>query len=263
MLLSLPHLAFDAQDPETAPPLLIAHGLFGQGRNFQSIAKRLATNRRVISVDMRNHGTAPWSDLIDYPSMAGDLAESIRTDAGGPVILLGHSMGGKAAMALALAEPELLCGLIVADIAPIGYGHSHIGYVAAMQAVDVAGVARRSDVDRQLAETVPDRNLRAFLLQSLSIQDGSARWRLNLAALSAEMPNLVGFPDRFPYPAYDGPTLFLRGGKSDYVPPDSEAKIRRLFPAAEIQTLEGAGHWLHAEQPEAFTGALAAWLDRL
>lgn len=254
----LTHLDYPAEE-EQEPPLFIAHGLFGSARNFHTLAKKLATTRRVISLDMRNHGDAPWGEAR-YDEMAEDLAEAVERLAEGHANLLGHSMGGKAAMGLALSQPELLTGLIVADIAPVAYDHSHADYVAAMQRVDLSEVERRSDADPMLEDAVPEKPLRAFLLQNLEIENGEARWQINLDGLEKGMDRLIGWHDDWPHDRYEGPALFLRGGASDYAAETHYDRIRGLFPNADIEAVEGAGHWLHAEQPDAFVEAVDRWL---
>lgn len=263
MPVTLAHLDYPASTVEAEPPLLIAHGLFGQARNFHTLARRLATTRRVVAVDMRNHGTSPWDPVMSYEAMAEDLADAVERLCGGRAVVLGHSMGGKAAMTLALTEPALLAGVIVADIAPVAYEHSHRSYIKAMQAVDLAAVQRRSDADPMLAGAVPEAALRAFILQNLEVKEGSARWRLNLAALEANMDAILAYPAELPESAYDGPAFFLHGGDSDYVAPPTHPRIRALFPEAEIEAVVGAGHWLHAEKPDAFVEKVDAWLTRL
>jgi esterase len=253
------HLAETVHGPATArPPLLIAHGLFGSARNWSAIGKRLALHRQVIAVDMRNHGDSPRSPAHDYPSMAADLAETIAAH-GGRADVLGHSMGGKAAMVLALTEPARVNRLIVADVAPVAYGHSQIEYVRAMQAVDLGAVARRSDADAELARSVPEPSLRAFFLQSLAIRPDGASWKLNLDALDDQMPAIMDFPDLAG--SFGGPTLFLTGATSTYVRPEHWPRIRALFPAAEHQAIPDAGHWLHADAPGPFIEAVAGFLD--
>ncbi len=261
MALELAATEHASEGPETAPPLLIAHGLFGSGRNFGAIAKRLAAGLRVLAVDMRNHGASPWDDDCSYPAMAGDLARAIETRLGGRAVVLGHSMGGKAAMALALAEPARVAALAVADIAPVAYAHSHRSLIAAMEGLDLSGLSRRGEADPRLAEAAPEPALRAFLLQNLVFEGGRARWRINLAALRAGMADLLGFPE-FGEARYEGPALFLHGGASDYVDEAARPEILRRFPAAEIRAIAGAGHWLHAEKPDAFVAALSDWLAR-
>ncbi len=263
MPVTLTHLEHPAAEGEQAPPLLIAHGLFGSARNFNTLGRRLATTRRVVMVDMRNHGASPWDPDNTYPAMADDLAEVVERLCGGRAVVLGHSMGGKAAMTLALTRPELLAGLIVADIAPVPHEHSHLNYIKAMQAVDLARVARRSDADPTLAGVIPEPMLRSFLLQNLVVEGGAAQWRLNLAALEANMAPLLDFPTGLPEPVYEGPAYFLHGGASPYVAPETHPRIRALFPDVAIEALPGAGHWLHAEQPEAFLGKVEGWLNGL
>jgi pimeloyl-ACP methyl ester carboxylesterase len=244
--------------PTDRPPLVIAHGLFGSARNWGAIAKRLAPRRQVIAVDLRNHGDSPWSPVHDYPALAEDLAETIAAH-GGRADVLGHSMGGKAAMTLALSAPSRVGRLIVADAAPVGYGHSQIGYVRAMRGVDLAAVRRRSDADAELARSVPEAGLRAFFLQSLAVGPDGASWKLNLAALGEQMPAIMDFPDLGA--AFEGPTLFLTGAASDYVRPEHWPRIRALFPNATHVEIPDAGHWLHADAPGAFVEAVAGFLD--
>ena len=239
------------------PPLVIAHGLFGSARNWGAIAKRLAADRLVVAVDMRNHGDSPRAEANDYPAMAADLAETIA-DVGGEADLLGHAMGGKAAMTLALAEPSRLRRLIVADMAPVAYDRTQLPYVRAMEAVDLAAVTRRGEDDAALAREVPEAAIRTFLAQSVAFGPDGASWKLNLPVLGAEMPKIMGWPDVSG--TYDGPTLFLRGGESDYVGPEALPRIRALFPAARVEAIPGAGHWLHADAPAAFIAAIQAFL---
>jgi pimeloyl-ACP methyl ester carboxylesterase len=234
-------------------PLLIAHGLFGSARNWGVMAKRLSDTREVIAVDMRNHGESGWDAIHDYHAMAGDLAETMPPQAD----ILGHSMGGKAAMVLAITAPERVRRLVVADIAPVAYDHSQQGFIDAMQAVDLARIETRRDADAALAAHVADDGVRAFLLQSLDVR--GRRWRLNLDALSDQMGPTVGFPEIAG--AFDGPALFLTGTESDYVTREHRSTIRALFPAARFAKIPGAGHWLHAEKPREVEAAVRVFLD--
>ena len=243
---------------EAGVPLVVAHGLFGSAKNLGAVARRLGEGRPVVAADLRNHGGSGWDPDHSYAAMAGDLAELVA-GLGGRADVLGHSMGGKAAMVLALSRPEAVRRLVVADIAPVAYAHTQMPLLEAMRDLDLAGVTRRGEAERRLAARVEDRGVRAFLLQSLVFEDGQPVWRLNLDALAANMPGIMGFPD---LPGrFDGPALFLRGGASDYVRPEHTAAIRARFPAARIETLEAVGHWLHAEAPEAFVAAVAGFLD--
>ena len=234
-------------------PLLIAHGLFGSARNWGVVAKRLSATRHVTAVDMRNHGASDWSDAHGYPDMAADLADIIdgRTD------VLGHSMGGKAAMTLALTRPDLLSKLVVADIAPVTYTHTQQSMIDAMRAVELDQVNSRRDADAQLAERIDDSGVRAFLLQSLDVK--ARRWRLNLDVLEREMPRIIGFPELGGM--FEGPTLFLAGTESTYVSTAHRNHIKALFPNARFARIPGAGHWLHADNPRAFEAAVTAFLD--
>ena len=238
------------------PTLLIAHGLYGSARNWGVVAKRLSDERRVIAVDMRNHGDSPWSDTHGYEALADDLAEVIG-QVGGPVDVLGHSMGGKADMVLALRHGDLVRRLAVADIAPVAYDHSQIGFIDAMRTVDLSLVERRSDAQAQLAALGVDKALQSFFTQSLDVP--GKRWRLNLDTLAAQMPGIMGFLQldaRWP-----GGALFLSGGLSDYVRLEHRTVIRALFPKARFARLAGAGHWLHAEKPRAFEATIRAFLN--
>lgn len=248
-----------ADAPQGKPPLLIVHGLFGTGRNWGVVARRLSDTRDVVAVDQRNHGDSPWFDQHDYPSMAADLAEVIAS-MGGQADVLGHSMGGKAAMQLALTQGHLIRRLVVADIAPVAYGHDQTRHVDAMRGLDLSGVSTRGEADRRLAQTVPDAGLRAFFLQSLDLKaDGGPRWKLNLDVLEREMPKVVGWPGTGGQ--FDRPALFLTGAESHYVKPEYRDTIRTLFPAARFAKLPGAGHWLHADKPREFEETVRVFLD--
>jgi pimeloyl-ACP methyl ester carboxylesterase len=232
-------------------PLLIAHGLFGSARNWGVIAKRLSQARRVITVDMRNHGSSAWQDTNSYGDMADDLSQVLTE----PADILGHSMGGKAAMVLALQNPSLVNRLIVADIAPVTYTHSQMGPIAAMRRVDLAQITSRSDAKDQLGDLEP--GVADFLLQSLDMKE--RKWRLNLDVLASEMDKIIGFPQITGQ--FTGPTLFLSGGTSDYVQRDARPTIKALFPSAIFAKIPGAGHWLHAEKPREFTASVSTFLS--
>ena len=241
--------------------VVVLHGLFGSGRNWMTIARRLSARYRVLAPDLRNHGASPWATPMDYPAMAADVAALLVHHANRPVTLVGHSMGGKAAMALALSRPGLVRRLVVVDVAPVTYPRSFAAYAAAMREARLDGVTRRSQVDEQLAPAVPDAGVRAFLLQNLVLEEGGARWRVNLPLLEAAMETISGFPA---FPAgvqYAKPVLFVAGERSDYVSPEHEADVRRLFPDVEVAVVAGAGHWIHAEKPAEFLAVLEGVLD--
>ncbi|UYV36664.1 alpha/beta fold hydrolase [Rhodobacteraceae bacterium D3-12] len=238
------------------PHLLIVHGLFGSGRNWGVIAKRLSDERTVVAVDMRNHGASPRFNSQSYEDMASDLAEVIEAQ-GTPMDVIGHSMGGKAAMVLALTRPDLVNRLIVADIAPVAYAHTQQHNIDAMRRVDLNSITRRSEATAQLEPHLDDPALAAFFLQSLDV--AGKRWRLNLDVLERDMDKILSFPAIDTQ--YDGPTLFLSGGASDYVTPDTRPRIKALFPEARFMKIPGAGHWLHADKPREFEAALRGWLN--
>lgn len=242
--------AYDGPDTR---PLLIAHGLFGSARNWGSIAKRLAENRPVLAVDMRNHGDSHHTETHGYEDMADDLAQVIDD----PMDVLGHSMGGKAAMTLALTQPRKVARLIVADIAPVAYDHSQLELVEAMKSLPLDRLSSRADADAALSESVPERAIRSFLLQSLDVRQG--KWSLNLDTLGREMSKILAFPDIDTQ--FEGPALFLAGGNSDYVTDAHRDRISALFPEAQVVRIKGAGHWLHAEAADEVVGAVQAFLN--
>ena len=231
------------------PPLLIAHGLFGSARNWRAIGRNMAADRQVYVVDMRNHGDSFWDDDHSYFAMADDLAQVITT-LGPKMDVLGHSMGGKAGMVLALQRSDLVHRLLVADIAPKTYEHDQVSNVDIMKALDLDSFTRRSEAEEILAKSVPEAAVRSFFLQSLNISEDGNSWQLNLDALKNYMALIVGFPDIAG--TFSGQTLFLRGGASPYVLDNDMPDILTRFPVSKIQTIEGAGHWVHAEATREF-----------
>lgn len=242
------------------PPLVILHGLFGSGRNWGSIARALGESRQVHCLDLRNHGNSPWTSRMDYPSMAADVARYMETRGLAPADLLGHSMGGKTAMTLALSVPELIERLIVVDIAPVTYVRDHFsGFLNAMRSLDFASLTRRGDIDAALAPAISDASMRAFLMQNLVSQDGRFQWRVNLEGIGPSLPSIIGFP---PFDnRFEGPATFLAGEKSDYIRPRDEAAISGLFPHSRLIEIGGAGHWPHAEQPARFVQLVGQALE--
>lgn len=238
-------------------PLVLLHGLFGQGGNFGAIARRLSARYRVLMPDLRNHGTSPHAATMAYPQMAADLLATLAQANALPALLMGHSMGGKVAMAAAQAAPESVARLCVSDIAPRAYPPSFDRYAAAMAALPLAPGLSRGEADRALADAVPDAGVRAFLLQNLRLDPPG--WRIGLPAITAALPEISGWvpPEA---PAYAGPTLFVAGERSDYILPSDHPAILRRFPRARFATVEGAGHWVHAEAPERFLAVLEPFL---
>lgn len=246
---------------EGDPPLVLLHGVFGSSVNWQAIAKDLAAQRRVVVVDLRNHGRSPHAPAMTYADMVADLLELFRDLGLERPAVLGHSMGGKVAMALALGHGHAVGRLVVADMAPVANTFRPSAILAALRGLDLGALNSRGDADAELAKAIPERRIRAFLLQNLVRDDDGFHWRINLDALDRHGRELADFPSPYRDATFSGPTLFLRGEHSDYVLPDHEEVIHRLFPAARIHTLEGTGHWLHAEAPERFTAVVRDFLD--
>jgi pimeloyl-ACP methyl ester carboxylesterase len=242
---------------EQGPPLLILHGLLGSSRNWHGMAQALAERFQVAAIDLRNHGASPHADSMDYPAMAGDLLELLDDWRWPQARVIGHSMGGKLAMYLATAQAERVESLLIADIAPAAYApEPHSDVLDAMEAVPLAEIRNRQDADACLAEHIPDRAMRLFLLQNLVATADGYRWRINLPAIRQHLPALSAPPPLQGLPAYRGEALFLAGEQSNYVRPEHHPAIGRHFPKAHIRTLHGAGHWPHVEQPAAFLQAV-------
>ncbi len=244
---------------DDGPALVILHGLFGSANNWNRIARDLAEDHRVVMLDLPNHGQSPHVADMTYPAMARAVIHTLEVHGIDRAHVVGHSMGGKVAMALALLAPERVERLLVADIAPLTYGdRGHGELIRALQGLELARITSRNAATEALASTIPDPGVRQFLLANLEKTEAGFDWRIPLQALADNLPVVAGFPDLSG--SFEGPTLFLRGALSDYVPADAETAIRGLFPRATIDELPGAGHWLHAERPDAFTARLRAFL---
>jgi len=241
------------------PPVVLLHGLLGAGQNFGAVQKALAAEGfRVLALDLRNHGGSPHAEGMAYADMAEDVAETLQAEGAWPATIIGHSMGGKVAMALALTRPEGVTRLLVADIAPVHYPAPLFNaYLAAMRGLELRpGLARR-EADAALAPAVPAAPLRAFLLQNLDFSQAPPAWRIGLEEIGAGMPEIAGWPD---LPGrYDGPVLVLAGDRSDYIQPAHHPLFQSLFPAARHASIP-AGHWLHAENPQAFLAVVRDFL---
>jgi pimeloyl-ACP methyl ester carboxylesterase len=241
------------------PPLVILHGLFGSARNWRTIAERLADRYHVYAVDLRNHGESGHADTMTFSEMIDDLREFLDARGLDRPAILGHSVGGKIAMLFALLYGQHLDRVVVVDIAPFAYAHTYLPEVRAMRGIDAATVESRADAETRLAKAIFDAPLRTFLLQNLVSRDGGYAWRINLDAIADAMEQLTGFPDVTGL-EYDGPSLFVSGDGSDYVRAGYHAKIRTLFPAAKFTVIPGAGHRVHAEQPEKFLASVREFL---
>lgn len=237
--------------------VLLLHGLFGAGDNLGGLGKALAQTHRVALVDLRNHGRSPHSPHMDLDLLAADVAalqDRLGIDA---CALVGHSLGGKVAMQLALNAPQRVRRLLAADIAPVRYPPHHQRILGALAALDLAALAGRGGAEAQLARAIAEPAVRQFLLKSLYRDHSGFHWRFNLAALASDYAALSAAPHGAPYA---GPTLFIKGELSSYIAPEHQAAMRALFPNFRFKMIQGAGHWLHAERPAAFNRLVQQFL---
>ena len=250
-------MLLNATEAGTGPPVVLLHGLFGQARNFGVVQRRLAVARRVIALDLRNHGASPHDLRADYGTMADDVAETLAFLGAAPCAVIGHSMGGKVAMRLALLRPDLVERLLVGDIAPAPSPPRFGSIIAAMRGLDLRPGLTRAEADAGMAAAVPEPGMRGFLLQNLRLGPAPA-WGIGLAEIAAALPDIMDWP------AIEGPyrglAVFLLGERSDYVRTEDRPEIRRLFPRARFVTLRNAGHWLHADNPDGFVAVVEALL---
>ena len=259
---------YSTQLGTSGPRVAFLHGLFGQGRNWTSVAKALADEYRLILVDLPNHGRSGWTESFSYPEMASAVASLLDGQAAGDqVSVVGHSMGGKVAMALALLHPEVVERLCVVDVSPVPTSgvSAFAAYVAGMRSLDLERLPDRASADAHLQPYVPDPVIRSFLLQNLRRDGDRWRWQMNLALLGDELDTVGGWPDLTaePYRAqpYPGPVLWVRGSRSDYVQPAHAPVMRALFPRVRSVVVKEAGHWVHADQPEVFASLVRRFLD--
>lgn len=246
---------------EQGSPVAFCHGLFGQGKNWTQVAKALSTEHRVLLLDMPNHGRSPWTEGFDYLDMAEQVADELREL--GPATLVGHSMGGKVAMCVALRHPELVGRLVVVDVSPVAYasGREFVGYIDTMRGLDLGSLERRDQADAALREAVPNPVVRSFLLQNLRRTDDGWHWQLNLELLAESMAALVGWPgEALGDATYAGPVLWVGGADSDYVGDQHAEEMDRRFPRNRRVVVKGAGHWVHSEQPQVFLEVLRRFL---
>jgi len=244
----------------TAIPVILIHGLFGSLDNLSQLARALQDERRVISLDMRNHGASPHVPTMSYPEMAADLLALMDALGLPRAHLVGHSLGGKIAMATALAHPERVASLVVADMAPVAYSTSlHQPVFEALEAVRASQVQDRQGADLLMRDYLADAPVRQFLLKSFCLRDGHPDWRFNLSAIVAEYPKLMDWPA--PAAPYPGRVLFIKGARSDYLQPAHQAAINVQFPAAQARIILDAGHWLHAEKPLIFNRLVVDFLS--
>lgn len=239
-------------------PLVLLHGIFGSSDNWLTQARMLSAHFRTYAVDLRNHGHSPHADTFDYPVMAADVLEFIETHHIADPVIIGHSMGGKVAMNLAVAHPEKLQKLIVVDIAPKAYSMAHYVILEGLQAIPITEITSRNEADDALARFVDEADVRQFLLKNLQRKpEGGFKWKLNLAAI-ADNIHKIGLDLQFEG-KFEKQTLFVRGARSNYVKDEDFDRIREVFPAAEMVTLD-TGHWLPAEKPTEFVALIEKWI---
>ena len=244
-------------------PLIILHGIFGISDNWVTIGKRLASEFSVFIPDLRNHGQSPHSSTFNYTAMSDDLQEFIEEHRLEKPVVVGHSMGGKAAMTYALEHPVNVEKLVVVDISPRRYPgrNVHFDMINAMMAVDFDHVSTRNEVENLLESSIPDHRIRLFVMKNLYRKTRhSFDWRLNLKALSDNMDYV--FEGIESSHQYGGPTLFVKGGQSDYISTNDTDLIKGLFPQALIETIPGASHWVHADSPDELCRILSTFLGK-
>lgn len=250
--------------PEAPQRVVFLHGLFGRGKNFSTIANGLQPEAQSLLVDLPNHGASGWTEHFDYQEIADLVAAHLRARfaAHGPIDVVGHSMGGKVAMVLALRHPDLVRRLVVIDISPVGGGSARSEFahlLTSLKSLDVTSIERRAGAQLALSAPIPDSTVRGFLLQNLArTQDGFA-WEPNLDMLHAEIEQVMGFPDTGGA-NFEGPVLWIRGDRSMYVREDDVPVMRALFPKTRRMTIKGAGHWVHSQKPEQTITALRGFL---
>jgi esterase len=240
-------------------PIVILHGLFGSSDNWLTQAKIYAEEYHVYTVDLRNHGQSPHDDAFDYAAMVEDLAEFFTDNHLDEVTLIGHSMGGKAAMNFALAHPDHVARLIVVDISPRYYDLEHYTIVDGLKAVNVVSLASRNDADQALSAYVPEPDVRQFLLKNLQRKtEGGFSWKINLPVISEKLSN-IGVDLVFEG-TFNSPVLFIRGARSKYIRDNDWAHIKEVFPEATLETME-TGHWVQAEKPQEFVALTRRWIE--
>ena len=241
------------------PPIIILHGIFGTSDNWQTFGKALSEQYQIFLVDQRNHGQSPHSEQFDYPAMADDLQEFVATHDLVQPVVLGHSMGGKTAMFFATQYPDRLSKLIIVDIAPRAYPVHHQAVLDAFAAVDIEHLESRQQAQEAMKPHVAEPGVQQFLLKNLKRTDDGFAWKLNLSTIRDNIENVgVAVPDDN---TFDRPTLFVRGAKSNYIQDEDQDLIKRIFPKAQLKTVTNAGHWVHAEQPEALLKIVAEFLS--
>lgn len=240
----------------SGPPVLILHGLFGSGGNWRSVARELSATHRVLCVDLRNHGASPWADSMPYEEMAGDVLRVIERERLKEPVVIGHSMGGKTAMALALLHPSAVGRLILVDIAPVAYADRLSVIAEAMRGIDMLAAGSRNEIQQRLATVVPDANVVPFLMQNLMSRNAHFDWRINLVGIGGSIQQLSDFPSAMRGLQFRGPVHVIAGGCSDYVEHADGRDFQPMFPKTKIDVIDSAGHWVHADEQQRFLALL-------
>ncbi|WP_281558940.1 alpha/beta fold hydrolase [Thalassomonas sp. RHCl1] len=247
------------QQNGTGPDVLLIHGLFGSMENLNMVAKGLSPQYRVTSMDVRNHGGSFHEQEMEYSVMAQDVIALLDHLGISETAILGHSMGGKIAMEVALASPERVSKLMVADIAPVAYPAHHQHIIQGLQSIDLTTISKRKEADEQLARYVDNLGVRQFLLRNLAISDGKLHFKCNLDYIAACYPQIMkGYLGQG---QYQGKTLFIKGGNSDYIRAEHREIIQKLYPNSQAKIIQGAGHWLHAEKTSIFNKIVGDFLQ--
>jgi esterase len=246
--------------PGPGEPVLILHGLYGNQGNWAPQARLLAQDYDVYVLDARNHGQSPWADTMLMSEMAADVAETMQALGLASAHVVGHSMGGKTAMWLALTQPEKVRSLVVVDIAPVAYRKVGDPVLSALQQLPLREVQSRSDADAKLSVSIAEKGVRDFLLTNLLRgDDGSWRWRFNLPVLVQYFDQIIDWPEGLG--TYSGRTLFIKGERSNYILPEHQMHSLAQFPQAQLKVVQGAGHWVHSEKLEAVVRLIRTFLQ--
>jgi esterase len=254
-------------------PVIILHGLYGSSDNWYAVGRALGTSYTVYIVDQRNHGNSPHDPDHSYKAMTGDLYAFMQQHGIGKAVIMGHSMGGKTALAFGLRHPEMIKKMIAVDISPVNdpsatssLSDIHLQIISALQKINPELISDRQQADAQLAASIPSAGVRQFLLKSLKrTVDGKFKWSLNIPALAENMTtifeNVIHEDSTDPRSIPEFPLLFIKGERSDYISQYDENAIKHLYPWAEFAVIPNSGHWVHAEQPEVFLNVVRAFLE--
>nr|WP_298795525.1 alpha/beta fold hydrolase [uncultured Acetobacter sp.] len=249
-----------SSEAKTLPPVVLLHGLFGRARNLGFVQRRLATTRRTLALDLRNHGDSPHGPM-SFQIMADDVRETLEHHNALPAMLLGHSMGGKTAMMLALRHPECVHSLLVVDIAPGTGGFNRMDVPTELETLDFPANLDRAGADALLRPLIPSEAIRQMMVQNIRLGENPG-WSIGLTDILSALPTIMSWPELPPGTVYEGPTQFIRGEISAYIQPHNYPTMRRLFPHYTLETISGAGHWVHVDAPKRFADLAEAFARR-